>query len=134
MIYCKQLDPVDGIRQFVRVDCPLDLSHMPPAPVTGQLCFFGDMEDGRVASFDVAGDFYSQEGSDERRLTNSAIQGFQGSTTPRRGDTQVRDAQTTVLRDTTPDFEGYVVTRLDWEFPGEEVLVGCEFDWDSEVP
>lgn len=134
MVYCKQLDPVDGVRQFVRVDCPLDTSHMPPALVTGQLCFFGDTNEGRAASFDVdTGDLYSQEGSDERRLTTAAIQGFEGSTSPRLGDTQVQDAQTTVLRD-GPGLEGYIVTRLDWGLFKEEVLAGCEFDWDSEVP
>ena len=124
-IYCQQLEP----RQFVRVDCPLQLDNLPPPPVDGKLCYFGDVAASFSASFDLeTGTFYYRSGDSLYELTNSDIQSFQGSLTPQTGnqDNQVENAQNLLISSGFPSIADFIVTTLDiGGGPNEKVAAGC---------
>ena len=124
-IYCQQQNP----RQFVRVDCPLVPASLPPPPVTGTVCYFGEIEPTFSASFDLeTGTFYYRNGGTVFELTNADIQSFQGSTTPQTGnrDNQVETAEQEAIPSGAPNIADFIVTMLDiGSGTPEKVIAGC---------
>ena len=123
-VYCQQLNP----RQLVRVDCPLDVTTLPPPQVNGKLCYFGDIEPSFAASFDLeTGNFYYRNGDKLFELLSGDIQAFQGSTTPQTGsqDNQVENAENELISSGFPSIADFIVTTLDIGSGPEKVVAGC---------